>query len=47
MKNTMMEYGLLVFAIILAASFFAGFYTLLEDGGNLKETIVDYISDIC
>ena len=47
MKTTIMEYGLLLFAIILATSFLAGFHELLADGGNLKETIVDYINDIC
>jgi hypothetical protein len=47
MKTTIMEFGLLIFAVVLAASFLAGFNELLSDGGNLKESILDYINDIC
>ena len=47
MKTTILEYGFALIAIILAISFLSGFHELIGDGGNLKEIILDYISDIC
>lgn len=47
MKSTIMEYGLTIFAAILVAALFYGFLRLIGDDGNLKETIIDYMTDIC
>ena len=47
MKTAIMEYGVLLFLAIVATAFLAGFQELFVDGGNLKETILNYINNIC
>lgn len=47
MKNTFMEYGLYLIATILLVTFFAGFAALVEDGGAIRDTVLDFINDIC
>lgn len=47
MKTTILEYGFVLLAVILAASFLAGFNELIEEGGNIKEIILDFVNDIC
>lgn len=47
MKSLILEYGFLLFAAILGAAFLMGFHELIGDGGNLKETILDFVNDIC
>ena len=47
MKTTIMEYGLILITVTLATFFLSGFHLLLEDGGNLKEAIINYINSIC
>lgn len=47
MKSTFMEYGLYIVATIMLATFLAGFVSLIEDGGSIKETILDFINNIC
>lgn len=47
MKSTLMEYGLIVIALIILATFVFGVFSLFLDGGSIKEVLVDYVSEIC
>ena len=47
MKTTIMEYGLIIVTITLGIFFLAGFQLLIGDDGNLKNFILQYISNIC
>lgn len=47
MKNTIAEYGFVIIAIILCASVFKGIIPLFQDGGAIRDNIIDYITNLC
>ena len=47
MKSTIMEYGLTMIALILVVFFLNGFLELFGDGGSIRDTLIDYVNDIC
>ena len=47
MKSAFMEYGLYLVATVLLATFFAGFASLVEDGGSIRTAILEFVNEIC
>ena len=47
MRSTIAEYGFFLVALILVASFFANVSLMFEDGGIIKNEILDYIANMC
>lgn len=47
MKNTIAEFGILLIAIVFAASVFISVAPMFQDGGSIKNGILDYVNNIC
>lgn len=47
MKSTIAEYGLIIVGAVLVSSFFVNIIPLFQDGGMIKESIINYITNIC
>ena len=47
MKSTIMEFGFIAFAVIVASFFLVGFQQLFAEGGNLYRVISDFVSNVC
>ena len=47
MKHTIAEFGILLISVLFAATIFICVVPMFQDGGAIKEGILDYINNIC
>lgn len=46
-KSTIAEYGFFMVAIIIVTAVFLSIVPMFQDGGIIKEGVIDYVTNIC